>query len=118
MSENISTDDAAAVIPRAHDPHNDLYHTGMRTRSHSSQVHNATVYVGEPTPSPLGEEDIFRVNLSEYLDDLYVSEGKVDRSGLEDVMNASNITKKHTNRREKVEESFIRTLESVGKFPE
>ena len=58
------------------------------------------------------------MNLSEYLDDLYESEAKVDRTGLEDVMSASTITKKHTGRRENVEESFIRTLEKVGEFLE
>ena len=116
MSDNISTNDVSAVIPRARDPHDDLLLAGMRTRSRSSHVNHATVHVSAPSATPLGEDDIFHVNLSEYLDDLYASESKVDRTGLEDIINASNITKKHTNRREKVEESFIRSLESVGKY--
>ena len=106
MSDNLTSNATAAAVPTAHDPHNDVFHDGVRTRSRSGQ--DATVFVSDPMTGSYGEDDdIFNVNLSEYLDDLYESETKVDRTGLEDVMTASTITKQHDSRRENVEESFI-----------
>lgn len=83
MSDNLTSNATAAAVPTAHDPHNDVFHDGVRTRSRSGQ--DATVFVSDPMTGSYGEDDdIFNVNLSEYLDDLYESETKVDRTGLED----------------------------------
>lgn len=67
--------------------------------------------VGEAIPA-----DPFHVNLAEYLDDVTMLEGNVDRTGLEDVVNANSITSDHVKRRDRVEESFLSCLAAVGKF--
>ena len=63
------------------------------------------------------ENDVFHVDLVEYLADLRIMEKDMDRSSLASgAMNASNITEKHVNRRNRTLDSFIKTLGTVGKY--
>ena len=62
-----------------------------------------------------GENDVFHIDLVEYLADLRLMEEDMDRSSLASgAMNASNITEKHVNRQNQTLDSFIKTLRSVG----
>ena len=109
MSDNNSLGNVTGTVPK--EPVSRIqckspaYGTRSRSREASARV-----------PDLNEEEDVFRVNLAEYLEDIMEDERDMDRTGLEGVMDANNITKAHVRRRENSENSFIRCLEKVGEL--